>query len=623
MDHAGRLNPSTYMWILDGGFSSSLDDFPDLTVIFNADVENPASCTAGLNCPWHGTQVASVAAGQLDNGTGIAGTGGPAILKLDLSGSPNISSPVEIAEWILGLVENVILLGVGVGPDVINISAGFRLPAGAFILSDLIDIVTLSVYMRGGLIVAAAGNEGENVDEIDCFIACWEEAIWIPCENDMVLCVGGLSTTDRRKVHVSSNYGTESTIVTGTVDLYAPFVMYVPNITSGGETGSPEVIWSGGTSFSSPFVAGISALALRASEPIAGSSNLFTSVLQSTLIQSALMGAAYEMTHPKRYSVNALGTVIDMLELSGADLTPKLSIQAPDGTVLNWNGEDSILVEARYFDPRFDGDPVSIVWRWESGEEIGRGANQFIRSEGLDQGTHVLVAEDIAGRYQPSARIEIQVVNNPPEVELISSQLVFCSGYPVTARVRVIDPNEPEGFPTDRITWTGISAENGITVDLGFGAELSRVLDSGEWVIQAAATDPQGLRGTDSVTVTVADCADAPPSLQIIAPEDGSRFATIDMPIQLRAMSNDPEDGDLSNDIRWYTNRSEQHPDDSLGDLFLHALIGHPIGQGSSISIDLVPTRDGEPHTITARVLDSSGNTASDQIDIDVYVQLY
>ncbi|SMF13840.1 hypothetical protein SAMN02745866_00875 [Alteromonadaceae bacterium Bs31] len=71
------------------------------------------------------------------------------------------------------------------------------------------------------LLFAAAGNDGKNVDGEACFLGFCVESYWhTPCENNGVICLGGLNEGTRTR-HPSSNFGSEH------VDSYAPFVHFL------------------------------------------------------------------------------------------------------------------------------------------------------------------------------------------------------------------------------------------------------------------------------------------------------------------------------------------------------------------------------------------------------------
>src|SRR5690606_233002 len=112
------------------------------------------------------------------------------------------------------------------------------------------EAATLAFRETGMLLFAAAGNDGKNVDSEGCtFGVCWERTWVTPCENAGVICVGGLAANSKNKAG-NSNYGGEQ------VDIFAPFTLWLgPDPDA--PTNTARAI--SGTSFSSPFTAGIAA----------------------------------------------------------------------------------------------------------------------------------------------------------------------------------------------------------------------------------------------------------------------------------------------------------------------------------------------------------------------------
>jgi hypothetical protein len=80
------------------------------------------------------------------------------------------------------------------------------------------------MHDNGRLLVAAAGNDGNNVDAEDCAWPfdwpCWERAWYAPCENSGVFCVGALQVNSDKRLR-SSNFGSED------VDLFGPGTVWV------------------------------------------------------------------------------------------------------------------------------------------------------------------------------------------------------------------------------------------------------------------------------------------------------------------------------------------------------------------------------------------------------------
>ena len=111
----------------------------------------------------HGTHVAGIAAGNANNGRGIAGIDWQARIMPVRVLNNNCSGFISgVADGILFAVEN--------GADVINLSLGMTLPL------TLLENATYYAYSRGVTLVAAAGNFGS--------------ALSYPARYDWVLAAG-------------------------------------------------------------------------------------------------------------------------------------------------------------------------------------------------------------------------------------------------------------------------------------------------------------------------------------------------------------------------------------------------------------------------------------------------
>ncbi len=632
MEFTGNLSSGVDMLIMDGGFKD-IGDFRSPR-IYNEDVPNPATC-GGSDCFWHGTQVASVAAGIIDNGIGVAGVGGPVVRNLTLLGSPE-ANVLEIAEWLYGIFsELAVKTTIGNGPDIVNISAGVPIPASLTLVTNtIVDPITTYLYFRGVLIVASAGNDSTNVDAEDCFVACWEETTWTPCENAFVFCVGGTSSDRFGPVHPESNYGVNRL---STVDLYAPYRLFTPNLANDGSIGSPEVFLNAGTSFSSPFVAGAAALVLRSLASAAAAD--FVSLVgfggvQSVAIEAFLRANANRMWDYDRRSVNVHRAVLSALEATGEDVSARILIETDEeSSRISWRRTRPLSLRARHYDPKLSDDPVSLEWRFEDGEVFSTGPGVLVPVSDLEIGSYTVTVTDVAGEERPSASFTFEVANDPPEISLASAiPENICLGAPLSLRALVDDPNWPDGAPAASIIWTATPVGGGATITLGTGERISYSdLSEGEWTIAAQVTDEFGLSDSISGTVAVAACADMPPTIQILSPNDGSSFYSNE-DIRFRVVATDPEDGDISSQVNWVTNRYEQHKGQhtyfpEIDSLRLAELIAyggdHLFATGADTTAQLALTDDGSPHIVRALVTDSGGNQVEAIVVVDIKPVIY
>jgi subtilisin family serine protease len=129
-------NPNYVIGVVDTGADVGHPDLRDKVVCTNGDVVD----TVG-----HGTFVSALAAGGVDDGVGVAGTGGAsrlAIVRDDLFTDDSLAAGIRLA--------------TDQGARVINLSFGG--PAPSRPLADAVEYAA----RRGVLLVAAAGNEASN-----------------------------------------------------------------------------------------------------------------------------------------------------------------------------------------------------------------------------------------------------------------------------------------------------------------------------------------------------------------------------------------------------------------------------------------------------------------------------
>lgn len=173
----------------------------------------------------HGTVVASVAAGTAGNGVAGAGVCQEClILPVRVLGDDGSGSTLDIAAGIDWAVKH--------GADIINMSLG-----GGATIPEL-DAAVAAAEKAGVLVVAAAGNNGQVSDTEPPYPA-------YPAAYGTVLSIGA-NTQDGRRMSFS-NHGPH-------VDVAAPGCDYAQNSQLTGRFC--------GTSFASPMVAGVAALAM-------------------------------------------------------------------------------------------------------------------------------------------------------------------------------------------------------------------------------------------------------------------------------------------------------------------------------------------------------------------------
>jgi serine protease len=253
LEQAGRLGNEVEINIVDFGFVSpffNLDYPPSAktTIIGSYDRPNQFNCASGYPCPWHGTSVANAATGVRGNNIGAVGPAGPVAKAVLLE----INTEQNLAGIVGYIVENIIS-GLSYDPQIVNMSFGF--PVSRFVrgLALPIDGLFYAWRQTGTLIFAGAGNDGIDLDATDCWaFICWKRTYVLPCENAGVICVGGLKY-DKKDRHQFSNYGSG-------VDIFGPFGVWVGADREKETNHAKKAQFAEGTSFSSPFVAGVAAL---------------------------------------------------------------------------------------------------------------------------------------------------------------------------------------------------------------------------------------------------------------------------------------------------------------------------------------------------------------------------
>jgi subtilisin family serine protease len=210
---------------LDGQIHPSRWDF--------VDNDNDPSPTGTGESEGHGTAVAGIIAAEA-NGTGITGIAPESRIMVIRSCEEGFCGGFDIAEGIH--------FAVNQGADIINLSLGSITETEDPALEDAIGYAR----SRDVLVVVAAGNEGEDLEQLPPGYQLIPGGI--PLSN--ILTVGATDRWDN--LAGFSNYGPS------VVDIAAPGV---DMLTTGVSSNTVNVV-AQGTSFSSPLVAGIAALLL-------------------------------------------------------------------------------------------------------------------------------------------------------------------------------------------------------------------------------------------------------------------------------------------------------------------------------------------------------------------------
>ncbi|WP_400162296.1 S8 family serine peptidase [Brevibacillus sp. TJ4] len=286
----------------------------------------------------HGTHVAGIIAAKV-NGQGIAGVAGRAdvqILPLKVLDEQGAGYMFHTALAIMDAAD--------LGADVINLSLGGELDDGqeARFLQEAIDYAN----KKGSLVVAAAGNEGDDVDR------------YIPASLAGVIAV---SAVDEELSFVPfSNKGTS-------IALSAPGVNIWSTVPGG------EYRPMTGTSMAAPFVSGTAAL-LVAQDP-----KLRVREVTERLRETAVdLGRKGKDSHYGHGLVNAHRA----LTYAAQPVIPVRLTASHSGLSLKPGGSASLTITAVYPDQSVQDVTSEVLWQ-SGDEEIATAENAIVTARGV------------------------------------------------------------------------------------------------------------------------------------------------------------------------------------------------------------------------------------------------
>jgi serine protease len=508
----GKTSNRVKLAVLDGGFSSA--GLPDLSPASTGadDVPNGMKCTGGNECPWHGTEVASAAAGVIDNGLGAFGSGG------------------QVADVVMFHIDGDMFSAIGAvydaadsGAKIINISSGYELDASVSFFSIPYEDATQTAFERGALVVASAGNDGRDVDAEDCFVVCWEEEWVAPCENDPVICVGGIGTDSSRDA--KSNYGREAcaTARDCDVDIFGPMNVWV------GPTGdNPNPHRRGGTSFSSPFVAGVLAM-IMAADP---------SVTPAGAKQALLDTAERSADETVSRIVNAVAAVMDVADNK---LGPLVEIAQADPKP-HYGGFNATNLKATVDSI----GPCKCTIEWSSDKDGAMGTGASIDYVYQSPGRRTVTAKVTDADTGATAfdQVDVEAMNDQPEAQITkpAQDAHVYSGQPFKLEGHADDANQPGGLACDDLWW----AEPGGPTDGGCSPTMTLYGDNLTTWVTLKATDAYGAWSSYTVRLHVdKPPAHSPPLVTILSPSEGELLEPNDI-VTLEGSANDPDTGPVA-----------------------------------------------------------------------------
>jgi serine protease len=530
----GALNHKVKIAVIGGGFGAG-DDFPSAYEYNGASLgaydptgSNDVECSNDSPCPWHGWNVVNAGMGQVNNGIGAAGPAGPVAKLLAVRRSADIFNNIQ-----------ALTIALASGANIINMSFGSRIPASLSWSVIPFNLATLRAHGAGKLIFASAGNAGEDINEEDCFIACWESAWWTPCENGGVTCIGAMDGGGPYPSR-SSNYGDEE------LDMWGPGYLWV-----GGDYGdnSPHVFSA--TSAASPFVAGVAAL-IWAANPA-----LDNEKIEGILDDTAHQGSSGQV---ERWP-NAYAAVLRALGGTPPDIV--IDVRWEASAQVFGACQPRFLLTAKVTDP--DNGPPTVTWRSDIDGVLGNG-DSFTRP--LSNGIHHITATAVDGIGLTTVSNEVVLtVSNPtnsaaprPTIDIISlvNHQVFAANQNVTLEASGLDPGEARGgLVATRVRWS--SSKDG---DLGAGQRIFRTLSPGAHYITASYTGTCGATADDLRLIQVTRAvADASPNMTITTPSGNDLLLRVDASgqacLRVGGFGFDEEDHDFATIEWWETNRTD------------------------------------------------------------------
>lgn len=562
-----RLEERIRIAIADGGFAPNQDFPPGLENFAPLNARNPAACSGGTPCPWHGTHVLTTAMGVPDNNFGVAGPAGGVARPITIGLRPELGEIFRLPE---------ILRGLG-SARIINMSFSFDIPweldaavegtcraaCGLFApfcdcpsLSGALSRLTGSLAGGGRLLFAAAGNDGVDVDRGGAPFNN-EGFTRAPCELAGVICVGGMAENSTQR-DPSSAFGSKRD--DDSVDIYGPFTVWAGPDPDDNRNRARR---KSGTSYSSPFVAGVAALVWAANPAL--SAGQVWEILRDTA-HNCDLGPG--VTGHRR-CVNAYRAVLRALERNeGFYLRVNTD---PRGNRADLNREWELQAEVRSMDGQRICETCPI--RLDPPPSRTAGSLRYYRFNTEGRKTITITATDPRGRTHTRS-VEVQVVNTPPQVFLYrpNEYDIIASNTDVVFEGRAVDLNEgPDPGPGPiECRWRSSHPADPIHNRVGCRHTLRFPPGVGNRTITLWATDPQGLTSSKSVVVIVMDFSNQPPVITMgdLTPgpteggPSGPGYSSVDR-LRVTARATDPED-DLPITYTWkvISYRPDPNPDD-------------------------------------------------------------
>ena len=522
LDFHGKSQNRVTVLVIDNGFVVN-PDFPENARIragsWGADED--WVCTNDTPCPYHGTQVALTIAGLHDNLWGTAGVAAPYVHLIVMPTQGGTYSTMKAARTVIK-EENVDIVNMSFGTVATTLISGTR--------RQYDKTFRRARRWNETVAFASAGNEGINVDAT--------EGPYLPCASHEIICVGGMGV-DTTEKHENSNYGTNRN--EASVEIYGPYCVYgYEDPSKTGSNGDARQVC--GTSYSSPFVAGVAAL-LRVADP-----GITAVEIEDVLFSTAHEGGLGQLATGYLRRIDAHMAVAKALGVVWTPPTVQVHTESgefPVDEVISLSGSAASYV----------GEPLPLRWHSNIDGWLNDVPSLTPIGAVLSPGDHLIQATAIDRRNMSGVdSITISIDNEPPIVTILSPNdgATIYEGVAVNMLAYTHDPDiyVNAALPEENVVWRIVRKSNGDVIWEPSGHSNALGLEAGVYTIELRGTDIHGTTVTDSVEITVIELPPGAvqPETHIIEPPTDISFGVgnTGKEVELRAFANGTDGNPVS-----------------------------------------------------------------------------